>query len=277
MGLSRVLSGVPCHYLSLHNCSILIFICQQRYLTWATDSVVKWYTTSKLPSALPYLQSAFVITTSGTCLETFETIKLLFPSNACKRSFWHFPPPPPSHRRVCLACKQFLNSLILWKSKFWQSAHWILPRTSSLYRMLRSLCPPCVGLGLVSIFIYKNLNRVVCCNSNFIKQRVCDNLFFPYIVQIMRLDLSTLTLLWRLPLCNFLGKLEVTFHVSNETFIEFCEYRERKMVRPMCRNISYSRLTTMTDTPKLLSLLITKKGNLLSTFCIVSKMLLQLQ
>jgi len=105
---------------------------------------------------------------------------------------------------------------------------------------------------IVSISILqKNLNRVICCNCNFIRQCVCDNLFFPYTMHIMSLDLSTLTLLWRLPLRNFLRKLEVTFQVTNETFTQFCEYHKRKMSRPICPNVSYSRLTTFTGTPKI--------------------------
>ena len=138
----------------------------------------------------------------------------------------------------------------------------------SLYKTLYS----------IDLHFTKIINRLVCCNCNFIRQCVCDNLFFPYTVHIMHLDLSTLTLLWRLPLRNFLIKLEVTFHVSNETLTQFCEYHKRKMSRPICPNISYSRLTTFTDTRKTsVTANYKKKGNLLSTFCIVSKMLLQLQ
>jgi hypothetical protein len=45
----------------------------------------------------------------------------------------------------------------------------------------------------------------------------------------------------------------------------------------MCPNINYSMLTTFTDTPKTSVTANYKMGILLSTFCSVPKMLLQLQ
>jgi hypothetical protein len=173
---------------------------------------------------------------------------------------------------VYLVCKQFLNSLILWNSKFWQSAHSTLPWASSLDRMSRSACPTCIGssLALVPILQYLPLPTAILSEnvSVLIYSFRVHGAYYPA-------RFKHPSVIAKINIVQFSQKVGDYVSPLEWKFTEFCESHKRKMIRSMWPEIkAYSRLITFTEIsencyPYYVFNKIQEKGNFLSTFCVV--------